>query len=38
MVIRGKGSFSPVSANVNNLIMNQKTRLDFRSRLSIQNQ
>ena len=27
--MRGNGSFSPVSASVNNIIMNENTRLDF---------
>ena len=38
MVMSGSGSFSPESARVKSIIMEANTRLDFRSRLSIQNQ
>ena len=38
IVISGRGSFSPVSASVNNIIMNANVRLVLRSRSSIQNQ
>src|SRR5262245_27161164 len=37
IVISGRFSFSPVSASVKSIIMNEKMRLDFRSRSSIQN-